>query len=134
MSTFDLLSVRLFAEHLGRPDRMHGPDGSDRQTQEEPQQVAFGFVDGVPSAAVDSDQQHQGRGDAFGHRVLLLGSETFRGSFATALVQSDQGHAELDVRTLGDASGQVAYGRLLALANRRDVFLSKAAGLEVRDE
>ena len=77
MKTFDLLSVRFFAEHLGRPDRMHGPDGSERQTQEEPQHVAFGLGKSEPNAAVDRGQKHQDGGNAFGHGLLQSGSFEF---------------------------------------------------------
>ena len=73
MKSFDLLSVAL-VKHWRRPDRMHGPDGSDRQTQEEPNENALRLVQEEPRPSVDRDEQHQGRGDAFGHGVLLLGS------------------------------------------------------------
>jgi hypothetical protein len=132
MKSFDLLSVRLI-EKWRRPDRMHGPDGSERKTDEDPQHVVVRVSDGKISPAIDRNQQHEGRGDAFGHGVLL-GSCFVGGSPALALVQSQKGQAELDVRTLGNAPRQIAHGRLLALANRRDVFLSEVAGLEVRYE
>lgn len=74
MKSFELLSVRLI-EQWSRPDRMHGPDGSDRQTQEEPNESAFRLVQGEPRTSVDSYEQHQGRGDAFGHGVVLGGFE-----------------------------------------------------------
>lgn len=71
---FDALSVGLI-EQWSRPDRMHGPDGSERQTDEEPDHPAIGLGESEPNARVDRDQQHQYGGDAFGHGVVLGGFE-----------------------------------------------------------
>ena len=71
---FDALSLAL-VEHWRCPDRMHGPDGSDGQTQEQPNENALGVVQEEPNASVNSNQQHQSGGDAFGHGVVRLGSD-----------------------------------------------------------
>lgn len=79
MNSFDLLSVAL-VKHWRRPDRMYGPDGSERKTDEDPQHVVVRVSDGEVRTAIDRDEQHQGRGDAFGHGVLRLGSLEIRGA------------------------------------------------------
>ena len=107
MKSFDLLSVRLI-EHWSRPDRMHGPDGSDRKTDEDPQHVVVRVSDGEVSTAIDRDEQHQGRGDAFGHGVLLLGSLQFRP--ALAALHPDQGGLDTISNARGERFGPLANG------------------------
>ena len=107
MKSFDLLSVRLI-EQWRRPDRMHGPDGSDRQTQEEPNENALRLVQKEPRPSVDRDEQHQGRGDAFGHGVLLLGSLQFRP--ALAALHACQGGLDTISNARGKRFGPLANG------------------------
>jgi hypothetical protein len=90
------------------------------------------FVTGAHQSTECADEdQHEGNDK--GLRAHGLGRLEFW-SLALALVQSNQGLSNLEVRSLGDASRQIADGRLTTIANRRDVFLREFAGFEFRDE
>ena len=141
---FDALSVGLF--ELAASTKLVPAEHRDGARNSEPKELVVlgtareerrgnGDRQGKGSdAATQKQQQREEIALVVVHRALLLGGETFGGSLALALVQSDQRLPKLEVRALGDASGQVANGRLLALANRRDVLLSEVARLEVRYE
>lgn len=143
MQTNDLLVIRrvvlISAAHLmPSKDSSHAcnsePQNLIRQgiAREERGQDGDSHGKGGDGAA-EQQQERKKVGMPVFHGMLLDGCFV-GGCFALALVQSQQGQAELDVRTLGNAPSQIAHGRLLALANRRDFFLSEVAGLEVRDE
>jgi hypothetical protein len=72
MHSFDTSSIAL-VKHGSRPDRMHGPDGNERQANEYPDHPALRLSASEVNAAIDSDEKHENGGDALGHGVLLGG-------------------------------------------------------------
>lgn len=72
MKSFDLTSVGLF-KHWSRPDCMHCPDGSERQTDEEPDHPALRLSASEVNAAINSGEKHENGGDALGHGSGRLG-------------------------------------------------------------
>lgn len=108
--------------------------GDQASTGEGQRIAAESEVDGCAQADED---QHPGEGNGVpahggeGHGSGRLGC--VRG-LALALVQSDQRLAKFEVRELGNAPRKVADGRLLAVANRRDILLAELPSLKVGDE
>jgi len=104
-------------------------------------EVAHGLVRVVVKQNVDDHvQQHcngdedGGNGDEVGHGSGLCAALGGGRALTTTLVQSKQRLAKREARLLCFSGGQVADRRLLAVANRGDVYLPEVAGPKVGDE
>lgn len=131
-----LLVVRLREQEK---DAVSGQATAD-EAQDEDEEV-HGSVRVVVEQNVDDHvQQHcngdedNGNGDEVGHGSGLGAGLGGGWALATALVQSKQRLAKREARLLCLSGGQVADRRLLAVANRGDVYLPEVAGPKVGDE
>jgi hypothetical protein len=111
MKSFDLTSVGLF-KHWSRPNRMHGPDGNDRQSDEYPDHPALRRCASEVNAAIDSEEKHENGGDALGHSGDLQ-----LGPFLTKRSGEHLLPRNRTLRVHFDGDGQLGRWRLVAISH-----------------
>jgi len=131
-----LLVVRLREQEK---DAVSGQAAADK-AQDEDEKVHGGSVlkQGAkrPEEAAYCEEAHEAQGGegGGGHGLCLRAGLGGDRALAAALVQSKQRLAKREARLLCLSGGQVTDRRLLAVANRGDVYLPEVAGPKVGDE